>query len=107
LGIIGRYQARYFFTKCITQLYLNVFLPIYLLAQLMNNMCFFKLGQKIIIYTENVYKVFKFVKILIIRIFVIVFIGFSIGIYKKASLLTKKLFICYNAITKSATEDKS
>jgi len=38
---------------------------------------------------------------------VIVFTGFSIGIFKQARFLTKRLFMAYEDITETSTEDKS
>jgi hypothetical protein len=76
-------------------------------SQGINKILSFRWGQEVTIRVENVYKFFNVLKLLIIRIVVIIFTGFSIGIFKQAKLLSKKLINCYKAIMNTGTEDKS
>jgi len=78
-----------------------------MLSQGVNKILSFKWGQEVTIHVENVYKFFEVLKLLIIRIIVIIFTGFSIGIYKEAKKIANRLIMAYNDIMNTGTEDKS
>jgi len=82
-------------------------LTIYIFSQGVNKVLSFKWGQEVNINIENVYKFFEVLKLLIIRVIVIIFTGFSIGIYKEAKKIAKRLFMSYEMIMDTGTENKS
>jgi len=78
-----------------------------MLSQGINKFLSFKWGQEVTVRVENVYKFFEVLKRLIIRIIVIIFTGFSIGIYKEAKKIANRLLMSYEMIMDTGTEDKS